>query len=163
MSSALEEMFEHNAWANISLLEFCEKLSDEQLDLRVEGTYGTIRDTLMHVIGGDERYIARLTGEAYPNPLSYEGFPGFEELKDRTRRAGALLKDLAAKKSNDLLNLSLQGGEYSIPASVVLVQAINHGNEHRAQVLVNMTQQGIEPPTLDGWTYGRASGQIRPA
>ena len=41
-----------------------------------------------------------------------------------------------------------------IPASVILVQAINHATEHRAQAQAILTQLGIEPPAIDGWAHG---------
>lgn len=43
---------------------------------------------------------------------------------------------------------------------MVLVQAINHATEHRAQIMTTLTQAGVEPPSLDGWTYGEEGGQI---
>jgi uncharacterized damage-inducible protein DinB len=30
---------------------------------------------------------------------------------------------------------------------------INHATEHRAQIMVMLTQLGIQPPELDGWAY----------
>ena len=38
-------------------------------------------------------------------------------------------------------------------AWLLLVQAINHATEHRTQVAAILTQLGIEPPGMDGWTY----------
>jgi uncharacterized damage-inducible protein DinB len=42
---------------------------------------------------------------------------------------------------------------YTLPVWLLLLQAINHATEHRAQVAAILTQQGIEPPGMDGWTY----------
>ena len=41
-----------------------------------------------------------------------------------------------------------------IPASVILVQAINHATEHRAHATTILSQLGIVPPPIDGWHYG---------
>jgi uncharacterized damage-inducible protein DinB len=40
-----------------------------------------------------------------------------------------------------------------VPKTIILTQVINHATEHRAQVMVLLTQLGIEPPDLQGWTY----------
>lgn len=48
-----------------------------------------------------------------------------------------------------------------IDPRVVLVQAINHATEHRTQIFTILTQQGLEPPVLDGWTYGAANDFLR--
>ena len=47
-----------------------------------------------------------------------------------------------------------------MPASLLLLQAVNHGTEHRSQIATVLTQLGIEPPEMDGWTYFFASGQM---
>jgi uncharacterized damage-inducible protein DinB len=40
-----------------------------------------------------------------------------------------------------------------MPVSLFLLQAVNHGTEHRSQVATILTQLGVEPPEMDGWTY----------
>jgi uncharacterized damage-inducible protein DinB len=39
---------------------------------------------------------------------------------------------------------------------------VNHGTEHRSQVATILTQLGVEPPEMDGWTYFLASGHMVP-
>ena len=43
-----------------------------------------------------------------------------------------------------------------IPVGILLIQAINHATEHRAQVATILTQQGSTPPEMDGWTFWAA-------
>jgi len=38
----------------------------------------------------------------------------------------------------------------------VVIQAINHAIDHRSQIATLLSQQGIEPPDLDGWAYNDA-------
>ena len=49
-----------------------------------------------------------------------------------------------------------------MPVSLFLIQAINHGTEHRSQIATILTQIGVEPPEMDGWTYFETSGQLKP-
>jgi uncharacterized damage-inducible protein DinB len=44
--------------------------------------------------------------------------------------------------------------------SLFLLQAVNHGTEHRSQVATVLTQLGVEPPGMDGWTYFFESGHM---
>jgi uncharacterized damage-inducible protein DinB len=40
-----------------------------------------------------------------------------------------------------------------MPVGLFLLQAINHGTEHRSQIATTLTQLGVEPPEMDGWGY----------
>jgi len=37
---------------------------------------------------------------------------------------------------------------------------IHHGTDHRSQICTALTQLGVEPPEIDVWAYGVASGRI---
>ena len=158
MSESLVEMFRHNAWANQCLFDACEGLSDAQLDATVVGTFGSIRNTLMHIVGAQERYDAALA-ETGPVTVSRERrpFPGLAELRAASRASGEALVELAAQaQSGATVTTTWRGEAYTLPVWLLLVQAINHATEHRAHVAAILTQQGIEPPSMDGWTYHEA-------
>ncbi|HEY7030593.1 MAG TPA: DinB family protein [Thermomicrobiales bacterium] len=155
MSESLVELFRHNAWANQRLFDACAGLSDAQLDATVVGTFGSIRNTLVHIVGAQERYVAALA-EAGPVRASRERapFPGLAELRDGARTSGEALVELAAQtQSGATVTTTWRGEGYTLPVWLLLVQAINHATEHRAQVAAILTQLGIEPPGMDGWTY----------
>ncbi len=78
MTVGLPDFFRYNLWANQRLLDACEQLSDEQLDATMNGIFGSVRGTLMHLFSSEEGYARSLTGEA-PTPRLDEtaSFPGF--------------------------------------------------------------------------------------
>ncbi len=51
-TSVLTSLFGHNAWANLKLLDFCEGLSDEQLQLAIAAR----ADTIVHAGAGCQDY-----------------------------------------------------------------------------------------------------------
>jgi hypothetical protein len=69
MKPTLVELFHHNKWSNLRLLDACAQLNDEQLDASTKGTYGTIRDTLLHLFAAEERYVDLLTAVPSSSPL----------------------------------------------------------------------------------------------
>src|SRR5512132_2320403 len=153
MTTTLAALFEHNRWANEQLLEACRGLTDEQLATEVHGTYGALGATLAHIASGDAFYVLLLTGWRPATAWQQDDpFPGVEPLLEVVRETGTRL--LAAAQSIPADRpIERDPGEL-IPASVILVQAINHGNEHRAHATTILTQLGIEPPQLDGWHFG---------
>jgi hypothetical protein len=52
--------------------------------------------------------------------------------------------------------LHLDEGTYDVPVMIVLIQAIDHAIEHRSQIATVLSQQDIELPALDGWSYNDA-------
>ncbi len=156
MAMALVELYRHNLWANLRLLDACAVLGDEHLDASAPGTYGRVRDTLVHLFAAEERYVALLSGQRPERPLSErDPFPGFAELREHARRSGEALIEIAGRTGPDvMLRGTWRGEPYEMPAAVLLVQAINHATEHRAHVMTVLSQQGIQPPSLGGWTYG---------
>src|SRR6266702_5022937 len=61
-SPLLADAFGHHVWATIRVLDACAPLDDAQLATTVPGTYGSIIDTLRHLVGGDVFYLDVLRG-----------------------------------------------------------------------------------------------------
>ena len=87
MNRTLLELYRHKTWATLRLIEHCQGLADEHLDATILGTFGTIRDTLQHLVAAEEGYFWGLTGERLAEPLPDEPVP-LGVLADRIRRLG---------------------------------------------------------------------------
>jgi uncharacterized damage-inducible protein DinB len=154
MTSALTEMFRHNLWANLGLLDACDGVGDRVLDATTTGTYGSARDTLLHLCASEARYVFRLTSKEQKQPLSEDNpFPGLAELRKRATASGEGLINIATRFRPRIVKGTYRGQRMAIPAVTFMVQAINHATEHRAHVMTILTQQGIQPPDLDAWHY----------
>lgn len=152
----LVEFFKHNTMMNERLLEGCRGLTDDQLASTVEGTYGTIGATLVHVAGGQTSYAARFFGSKRPDRLAEDPFPGFDQLDAEFDKGNALLERAAAESGTDTY-IELEDDDPSLNwrmhRSLLLLQAINHGTEHRSQIATIVTHLGLSAPEMDGWTY----------
>jgi uncharacterized damage-inducible protein DinB len=156
MTTGLSDFFKYNLWANLRLLDACAQLSDAQLDFTMQGTYGSVRETLFHMFASEEGYAQHCAGTA-PTPRLKEltAFPGFDELRRRAEWSGKELITFAEQGELDRI-LSLDEGTYEAPVIVVLIQAINHAIDHSSQIATLLSQQGIEAPGLDSWSYNDA-------
>ena len=156
MTTGLADFFQYNLWANLRLLDACTHLSDAQLDATTKGTFGSVRETLMHLFAGEEGYVRGITGTSpTPQLKALTTFPGFDELRRRAERSGKELIAIAEQGELSQI-LHLDEGTYEVPVIVVLIQAINHAIDHRSQIATVLSQQDIEPPHLDGWSYNDA-------
>ena len=150
---------------NERLLAACRPLSTEQLGTSVEGTYGTIAATLVHIANAQVAYAHRLLENERSEPLPEDPFPGFDAVTDRMDRGNADLERAAGLRDAGR-TIVVTGddppGKWEMRVRLVLLQAINHGTEHRSQISTILTQLGVHPPDMDGWTYFEDSGQLDP-
>lgn len=161
MASPFGELFRHNLWANLRLLDYCAGLSDEQLALTAPGTYGKVRETLAHLVGAESRYVAALNGTEGAR-LEANSFPGFDAVREIASASGAALVSFAeGGLPTDLVERDRDGKHWRIDSAHFLIQAINHATEHRSHVVSILTQNGLTPPDLDGWAYSESVGLIR--
>src|SRR6266508_4971534 len=146
-TDALTTLFSHNLWANLRLLERCAALSSEQLHASISGAYGSIRDTLQHIVTSEQSYFSRIsTGQRYDRP---EDAPPLTlaEMVESARTTGSGLIEWAPKvQAGDTVQLDWEGTPRDVPKTIILTQVINHATEHRAQVMTILTQLGIQPP-----------------
>jgi uncharacterized damage-inducible protein DinB len=157
MNEILTDMFRHNHWANLGLIDFLMGLDDTVLETNVPGTFGTIHATLIHLAGAEEGYLRALIGAERRHPPLYESQPDLATLRDVLDRSGTGFIDFAATVDGDpLLSVVWHGETHQAPASLFLVQAINHATEHRSQIMTAATQAGASPPDFDGWMWDEA-------
>lgn len=153
-ANTLTTLFEHNLWANLSLLEICVALTPEQLDASISGAFGSIHDTLHHIVIAERSYFSRIsTGQPYRHPKDAPPLT-LAEMAESARKSGSGLIEWAPRvQADDTVQVDWEGAPRDVPKTILLTQAINHATEHRAQVMAILTQLGIQPPDLDGWSY----------
>jgi uncharacterized damage-inducible protein DinB len=156
MNDTLLELYRHKTWATLQLIEFCAKLSDDELAATTPGTYGNVRDTLRHLVGAEQRYYTRVTGGDV-DTLAEPG-SSLDELAERIRQLGPEWERLAEDEQAARRQVVTKDG-WRIPAAVVMAQAIHHADDHRTHVLSVLSAIGIEGPDLDVWSYAEAAGQ----
>ena len=161
-TSVLITLFAHNTWANVKLLDFCAGLDDAQLDATAIGGFGSIRDTLQHIIGAELSYVRRVNGKLPSQPFSRDQFAGFAVLKDMARWAGDEILLLALSTREDTLVRQGDGQRmFQYRLASLIVQALTHSTEHRTQIATIITQLGMEPPDMSGWQYMEETGEYK--
>jgi uncharacterized damage-inducible protein DinB len=156
------ETFRYNKWANLHLLDVCEKLPVEQLQLTAPGTYGTVATTWQHLLSAEQRYLRRLSG-IEPQLNERDSFPGVAALKEHAARTGDQLIEAAQRiKPDDAIDDKTQDGTFRLHLGVVIIQAIHHGNDHRTHICTILGHHGITYGDMDVWAYGEAIGALVP-
>jgi uncharacterized damage-inducible protein DinB len=171
MNEVLLELYRHKTWATLRLIELCQGLADEHLDATIPGTYGTIRETLRHLVDAEEDYYSILTREPFstkeeaeaflrPEPPLPDGPVPLDVLAERIRRLGPRWEALS--QDADLpgrLVTSTDGWRF--PGVTPMAQAIHHADDHRSHVLSILGARGLEVPELDLWAYVDSTGRAQ--
>lgn len=157
----LADAFRHHTWASIRVLDACAVLDDAQLATTVPGTYGSIADTLRHLVDGDVFYLNVLRGgepERF-DPI-HSDIPTMRAAMDAHDAvwqglvAGEIDPDVVVIEYED------SGYETHAPLGIRLAQALYHGTDHRSQVCTALTALGIEPPAIEVWDLAREDGRF---
>jgi uncharacterized damage-inducible protein DinB len=162
MKDILLEAFRHHAWANKQLLAACRGLPDEQLRLpgTAAGTDRGILAILNHIIRSDRGYVSR-RGERPDWVEHEEDTADLDELERRAEENAQVWEQFLAQPLDATKLILLDQGAYEAEQSVLVVQALHHGNAHREQISAILTGLGVEPPDIQAWAYAEATGHAR--
>ena len=159
----------HDVWATEQLLERCRGLTNEQLELTVPGTYGSIRLTFVHIVGAAERYLRRFM--PMPEPLLDEDADAdatLDEIARHTPHLSEGVEKLFAGTEFDSDRMirderRRREGDppLGISAWVLVNQFAHHGSDHRAHIGTILGAHGLEAPELDVWAYGRVNDAVK--
>jgi uncharacterized damage-inducible protein DinB len=160
--SSLDDAFAHHVWATMRLIDTCLPLSPEQLETAVPGTYGSILETMRHLVLGDSDYLSILTGDR-AHLVDADGMD-MPQLRVAMENNGVLWSGLLARDLDpDAMVHEVDeddGYERDATIGVRLAQALHHGTDHRSQICTAITALGVEPPGIDVWNFGVQAGRI---
>jgi uncharacterized damage-inducible protein DinB len=162
MNKALLEAFRHNEWATKELLSFSRDLSEERLRSPAAGTYGDIMATFNHLILAEAGYFRSLSGNETTWAVKGDESADLSELVARVEDLERLWERFLSEPVDADRIIILDAGTYEAHAGVIVAQVLNHGNVHREQICSILTGLGIEPPDIQAWAYGDATGRGGP-
>jgi uncharacterized damage-inducible protein DinB len=157
----LHDAFAHHVWATERILDACEDLAPEQLTTPAPGTYGSIIETLRHLVGSDRWNLSFFRDGA--DAIDEKGDQGLDVLRsEMTTNGEAWMELLAGELDPDSETVEIDDGlEVHDPIGVRLAQVLHHGTDHRSQICTALTSLGVTPPEIDLWAYARETGRER--
>jgi len=170
----LHRQMQHDIWATERLMQRCRKLTRDQLELTVPGTFGTIRRTLAHIVAADERYLARLLGVWDEEPLREAPDVALDTIaqhlphvRDGVERlfSGATLDPERVLADTPLRRFAPNSARFEMEVWVPAAQLINHGTDHRTHVNTILGANGLETVDVQVWPYAielNASHEAKP-
>ena len=155
IQNQLQLMARYNQWMNEKLYASCALLSDEQRKQDMGAFFGSIHNTLNHIMFGDHAWMARFRQQKAPYSLGEEIHADFEQLRHERVQLDAQIIDWAQKLSTSWLNSDIlytsriDSKTRSIAAWVLVTHMFNHQTHHRGQLTTLLSQLDQDYGTTD--------------
>ena len=152
-ASAIQTLFDYHYAMYDRIWESAQTLSAEQFVAKGDYSLRSVRNQLLHVIEVDNRWLARLQYLPLPDLLEENVFPDQATLRptwDAIRSdVLAYTRDLPDGDLAEIVELDFpqRGGKQSSLRWQILLHVVNHGTDHRAQILARLHELGA--PTLE--------------
>ncbi len=168
MLADLLDLFAYNRWATGRVLDAVGRLTDEQLNRSVGGSFPSVRDTLAHVLAADWVWLSRWGGDPLGKAPDLSGCTDLRALRERwqvlTEAQSAYLAGLteaALRRSVSIITRT--GITAELPLHETMRHVVNHATYHRGQVAAQLRQLGVEPAGTDLFLYYAARRTPAPA
>jgi uncharacterized damage-inducible protein DinB len=150
----LEGLFDYGYWANRKLFEVIPQLTPEQFTRTVDGSHGSIRNTMVHALSAEWGWLGRCGGPDRGAPLNPADYPTVEALVATWNQVETSLREfLSELRDHDLarnVEFAIGGADKrSMPVGELLQHAANHGVHHRGQVALLLRLLGYAPDNFD--------------
>jgi len=145
----------YNQWANARLYGAVAGLTDAQYRQPRPSFFGSIRNTLNHLLVGDRVWMARFTGSssgiAALDQILHDDFASLRAARETedARIVASMAAFDAAKLPTVLTYQSLTAGEARVRYDFGLLHMFNHQTHHRGQVHDQLSATDVPPPALD--------------
>lgn len=148
-----------NDWANEQIYGTCSKLSQQAYRLDRKAFFGSIANTLNHLLVVDRLWLGRLESVEHGiRSLDQILYDDFNSLRSARIAEDHHLIDyvdsLDKIKLSEIITYRLMNGQKAeTPVDLILVTLFNHQTHHRGQVHTMLTQAGLSPLDTDVIDY----------
>lgn len=158
-------LYEYDRWANHRVLQAASALSPEQFTRDLRGSFRSVRDTLLHIIGGEWGWLtywkAPSHSAAFLSDLwdRHDAFFRPEAFPDATavRRKWAEVEndqiEFVNSVTEEALARMLPFRTTQLSLAHLMQHLANHSTYHRGQVAAMMRQLGAKPLSTDFHTF----------
>jgi uncharacterized damage-inducible protein DinB len=157
----IQLLYEYDRWANNRVLQAASALSDEQFTRDLGGSFRSVRDTLVHIVGGEWGWL-RYWKE--PSPSSTfatdlwtrrealfhpKAFPNLATVQSKWAEVEKEQAEFVNDATNESLQRMLPLRGMQISLGHLMQHLANHSTYHRGQIAVMMRQLGAKPLATD--------------
>jgi uncharacterized damage-inducible protein DinB len=163
----IERLYDYGYWANRKLMPVLGRLTPEQFTQNVAGSYGSVRNTLVHIMSAEWGWIDRCGGHKRGPALNAENYPTLASIVDTWTMVEEHVRAFLASMGDADLTRAV---EFKLPQSDqahvmrigdLLQHSCNHAVHHRGQVALLVRALGFVPGNFDLLIYDAERQQAK--
>jgi uncharacterized damage-inducible protein DinB len=157
-------LVDYHYWARDRLLEAVGPLSSEQFGRDLRSSFGSVRDTLVHIYSAEWIWLSRWEGKSPTAMLSVERFPSLGSLREAWNAHEVKMRSFLLQLGEDGIKRPIEyktisGQAFTSTVAQMLHHVVIHAAYHRGQVTTMLRQLGAAPPkSMDLITFQRERG-----
>ncbi|MCC7355028.1 MAG: DinB family protein [Anaerolineae bacterium] len=155
-SQIMHLLYTYNDWANQRIWRAAEALAADEFekDLSADFSFGSLRGTLVHIMGAEWLWLSRWQGVSPRALLKESDFPTLAAVSGHwIGIAKGLLTYAMGLTDDDLRNVvhytNTQGKAFAYPLGQLMMHLANHSTHHRSEAATILTHFGHPPDPLD--------------
>jgi uncharacterized damage-inducible protein DinB len=160
----IENLYDYDKWANTKLFTVIAQIPQEQFTQSIAGSYGSIRNTLVHALSTEWGWLERCGGAKRGPALKGEDYPTLESVVRQWGIVERYIREfLSTLQDADLLRnveYANERGKRSMPIGEMLHHGANHAAHHRGQVALLLRMLGHAPGNFDILFYYAEKGGV---
>jgi uncharacterized damage-inducible protein DinB len=140
-------LYEYHFTLNRKLWNECVMpLTNEQFTQKIDYSVGSVRNQVVHMSNIDDRWFSGLRGEEVPGFANPVHFTKREVIRENWDGVEAKMRQYLENLTDDMLQSQpfLEKDGDILRLWQILLHVVNHGTDHRAQLLVMLNQLGIK-------------------
>jgi len=157
----IQLLFEYDRWANNRVLQAVSALTDEQFTRDLGGSFCSVRDTLVHIIGGEWGWLTYWKepspGAAFVKELwtrhdalfHPNAFPNVAAVKSKWAEIEKEQVEFVNRVTNESLRRMLPVRATQISLAHLMQHLENHSTYHRGQIALKLRQLEAQPLPTD--------------
>jgi uncharacterized damage-inducible protein DinB len=154
----LERFYDYGYWVNGKLFPVVAQLTDEQFSRTLAGSYGSVRNTLVHVLSAEWGWLDRCGGHPRGAALKPDHYRTPQSLIDAWAAVEGHMRNFLSTLSDAdldrIVEFTLPGSApRAMPIGELLHHGMNHGVHHRGQVALLLRELGLAPGNFDILLY----------